>query len=88
MFAGIKDHLRSKCFLSRFREPTPAEDAVWSAIKSILESMGEIIDTLKEGAFSKITPKAVFALSPVISTSSGWIEVRVCDGGVALGTKL
>ena len=26
--------------------------------------MGEIIDTLKAGAFPKITPKAVFALSP------------------------
>ena len=40
------------------------EDAVWPAIKDILESMGEIIDTLKEGAFPKITPKAVFALTP------------------------
>ena len=26
--------------------------------------MGEILDTLKEGAFTKTTPKAVFALSP------------------------
>ena len=26
--------------------------------------MGEVVDTLKEGAFTKITPKAVFALSP------------------------
>ena len=26
--------------------------------------MGEIMDTVKEGAFPKITPKAVFALSP------------------------
>ena len=26
--------------------------------------MGEIMDTLKEGAFPKTTPKAVFALSP------------------------
>ena len=26
--------------------------------------MGEIMDTLKEGAFPKITPKAVIALSP------------------------
>ena len=26
--------------------------------------MGEVMDTLKEGAFPKITPKAVFALSP------------------------
>ena len=35
-----------------------------STIKNILEPMGEIMDTLKEGAFPKITPKAVFALSP------------------------
>ena len=41
-----------------------AEDAVWSAIKDILESMRGIMDTLKEGAFPKTTPKAVFALSP------------------------
>ena len=26
--------------------------------------MGEVVDTLKEGAFTKITPGAVFALSP------------------------
>ena len=26
--------------------------------------MGEVVDTLKEGAFPKITPRAVFALSP------------------------
>ena len=26
--------------------------------------MGEVVDTLKEGDFAKITPKAVFALSP------------------------
>ena len=41
-----------------------AEDAVWPAIKDILESMGEVMDTLKEGAFPTITPRAVFALSP------------------------
>ena len=34
-----------------------------AAIKDILKSMGEIMDTLKESAFPKITPKAVFALS-------------------------
>ena len=64
VFAGINDHLHSRVFLSRLREPTTAIDAVWPAIKDILESMGEIVDTLKEGAFPKITPKAVFALSP------------------------
>ena len=64
VFAGMNDHLHSRGFLSRLREPTTAEDAVWPAIKDILESMGEVVDTLKEGAFTKITPRAVFALSP------------------------
>ena len=64
VFAGINDHLHSRDFLSRLREPTTAEAAVWSARKDILESMGEVVDTLKEGAFTKITPRAVFALSP------------------------
>ena len=64
VFAGINDHLHSRGFLSRLREPTTAKDAVCPAIKDILESMGGIKDTLKEGAFQKITPKAVFALSP------------------------
>ena len=44
--------------------PAMAKDAVWPAIKDILESMSEVMDTLKEGAFPKITPRAVFALSP------------------------
>ena len=64
LFAGKNDHLHSRGFLSRLREPTTAEDAVWPAIKDILESMSEVVDTLKEGAFTKITPRAVFALSP------------------------
>ena len=64
VFAGINDHLHSKGFLSRLREPTTVESAVWPAIKDILESMGEVVDTLKEGVFTKITPRAVFALSP------------------------
>ena len=64
VFAGINDHIHSRGFLRRLREPTTAEDAVWLAIKDILESMGEIMDTLKEGAFPKITPKGVLALSP------------------------
>ena len=64
VFAGINDHLHSRGFLSRLREPTRAEAAVWPAINDILESMGEEEDTLKEGAFTKITPRAVFALSP------------------------
>ena len=64
VFAGINDHLHSRGFLSRLREPTTAEAAVWPAIKNILESMGEVVDTLKEGAFTKTSPRAVIALSP------------------------
>ena len=64
VFAGINDHLHSWGFLSRLREPTTAEAAVWPAIKDILESMGEVVDTLKEGSFTKMTTRAVFALSP------------------------
>ena len=64
VYAGVNDLLHSRSFRSRLREPKTAEDAVWPAIKDVLESMGEMMDTLKEGAFPKITPKAVFALSP------------------------
>ena len=64
VFAGINEHLHRRGFLSRLREPTTAEAAVWPAIKDILESMGEVVDTLKEGSFTKMTPRAVFALSP------------------------
>ena len=64
VFAGINDHLHSRGFLSRLREPTTAEAAVWPAIKDILDSMGEVVDTLKEGYFTKMTSRAVFALSP------------------------
>ena len=60
----MKDHLHSRGLLSRLREPTTAEGAVWPAIKDILKSMGEVVGTLKEGALTKITPRAVFALSP------------------------
>ena len=64
VFAGMNDHQHSRGFLSRLREPTTAKAAVWPAIKDILESMREVVDTLKEGAFTKITQRAVFALSP------------------------
>ena len=64
VFAGINDHLHSRGFLSRLRDPTAAGAPVWRAIKEILESMGEVVDTLKEGSFTKITPRAVFTLSP------------------------
>ena len=42
VIACINDHLHSKGFLSRLREPTTAEDGLWRAIKDILEPMGEI----------------------------------------------
>ena len=61
VFAGINDHLHSRGFLSKPREPRMAEDAEWPVI---LESMRVMMDVLKEGAFPKITQKAVFALSP------------------------
>ena len=64
VFAGINDHLHGRGFLSRLREPTTPKAAVWPAIKDTVESMGEVVDTLKEGSFTKITPRAVFALSP------------------------
>ena len=64
VFAGMNDHLHSRGFLRRLREATTAKAALWPAIKDILESVGEVVDTLKEGAFTKITPRAVFALSP------------------------
>ena len=64
VFAGINDHLHSRGFLSRLRDPTIAENAVLSAIKDILESMGEVVDATKEGSFTKVTPRVVFALSP------------------------
>ena len=63
VFAGINDHLHSRGFLSRLREPTTAENAVWPAIKDILESMGEVMDAMKEESITKMTPRAVFALS-------------------------
>ena len=37
VFAGMNDHLHSRGFLGRLREPTTAEDAVWPAIKDFLE---------------------------------------------------
>ena len=64
VFAGINDHLHSRGFLSRLRDPATAENAVWPAIKDILESMGEVVDATKEGSFNKVTLKVVFALSP------------------------
>ena len=55
VFAGINDRLH--------REPTTAENAVWPAIKDILESMGEVVDAMREESLTKMAPRAVFALS-------------------------
>ena len=63
VFAGMNDHLHRRGFLSRLRDTTTADNAVWPAIKDILESMGEVLDTLKESSITKVTPRAVFALS-------------------------
>ena len=64
VFAGINDHLHRRGFLSRLRDPTTAENAVWPAINDILESMVEVVDATMEGSFTKVTPRVVFALSP------------------------
>ena len=63
VFAGINDHLHGRGFLSRLRDPTTAENAVWPAIKDILESMGEVVEATKEGSFVA-SIVIVFALSP------------------------
>ena len=63
VFAGINDHLHRRGFL-RLRDTTMAENAVWPAIKDILESMGEVVDATKQGSFTKVTPRVVFTLSP------------------------
>ena len=78
VFAGINDHVHRRGFLSRLSEPTTAESAVWPAIKDILESLGEVVETLKESAFTKITPRAVRTVSG-ICTSRVWTEIRIRD---------
>ena len=82
--------ITSRGFLSRLREPTTAESAVWPAIKDILESMGEVVDTLKESSFTPSpndTESFVRAVSGVC-TSPGWTKVRVCDFGFALRREI
>ena len=83
----INDHLHSRGFLSRLRDPATAENAVWPAIKDILESMGEVVDATKEGSFNKVALRVVFALSR-ICTSPGWTEVCVCNGSLTFGRKI
>ena len=80
VFAGINDHLLSRSFLSKLREPTTADDAVWPAIEYILESM----DVLRKGAFTKITPKAVFASSSGYAHLPDGLKFVKLNGGTAL----
>ena len=53
VFAGVKDHLHNRGLVSRLREPVTVESAVWPAIKEVPESMGEIMDLLKQGGFQR-----------------------------------
>ena len=85
VFAGINDHLHSRGFLSRLTEPMTAKASVWSAIKDILDSMVEVVDTLKEGAFTKKNTQSRVCTVSGICISPGWTEDRVCNGGFALG---
>ena len=87
VFAGINDHLHSRGYVSRLRDPTTAEDAVWPAKKDILESMGEVVDATKEGSFNKVTPRIVFELSPGY-VSPGWTKIRECDRDLTFGREL
>ena len=48
--------------------------------------MSEVKDTLKEGAFTRITPRAMFALSPGYTHFPS--EVRVCDCDFVLGMEV
>ena len=67
LFAGINDHLHSRGFLSRLREPTTVDGgSSMASYKRYPRIDGQIMDTLKERAFLSITPKAVFALSPAL----------------------
>ena len=72
VFAGINDYLHSRGFLSRLREPTTAESALWPAIKDILESVGEVMDTLSGGFHHQDgTQSSVRAVSGVSTSPDG-----------------
>ena len=76
VFAGINDHLHSRGFLSRLRDPTTAENAMWPAIKDILESMGEVVDATKEGSFTKVTLLSGGKYDVIISAPNRMIEME------------
>ena len=62
VFACINDNIHSKGLLRRIREPSITEAAVWPTIKDVLDSMGEIMDVIKDLGFQKITLKPLFVL--------------------------
>ena len=78
VFAGINDHLHSRGFLSRLRDPTTAENAVWPAIKDILESMCEVHQSDTESSIRVVSG---------VCTSPVWTENRVCDCDLAFRKK-
>ena len=70
VFAGINDHLHSRGLLSKLRNPATAEAAVRPAIKNIMESVGEIIDVLRDGSYQRITTdglKFVYAMVALLA---------------------
>ena len=78
VFAGINDHLHSRGFLSRLRDPTTAENAVWPAIKDILESMCEVHQSDTDSSIRVVSG---------VCTSPVWTEIRVCDCDLAFRKK-
>ena len=61
-----------------------AGTALWSAVSDVLESIGEIMDVMKEGQFKKITPLSQCLCYPRICASPGRVEVRVRDNSAPL----
>ena len=86
--AGINDHLHSRGFLSRLREPITVEAAVWPATKDILESMCESMDVCKEGGFQKITPKPVFVLFPGHTHLPDGLKLVYCNDSATLRREI
>ena len=82
VFAGINNHLHSRGFLSRLRDPTTAENAVWPAIKDILESMGE------GGVVHQSDTENSIRVVSGVCTSPGWTEICVCDCDFTFGRKI
>ena len=88
VFAGINDHVHSRGFLSRLRDPSTAENAVWPAIKDMLESMGEVVDATKEVAFNKIVTENSVRVVSGVRMSPRRTKIRVCDCDLAVKKKI